>query len=311
MNLNIFNTAKLFDAATNLFQQLNIKLNSTTAEPLPVKDLLKQHYKDNDTFKAIDKTLFIGIIDDTVFKATGMFDINYSYKEAIEQGDKNYNGLMLFALELKKQPTRTEISDLTRTFNRISQKMPVALVLKYTVDKEAVISIAISERFKYLQNWRQGEKAGKVIILRDIHTQNTHAGHTRILLDLVKPIAVTNYDQLHQHWLQVLDVSILNKKFFQDLANWYFWAMDNVQFPDDLEKKKDVRNATNLIRLITRVIFIWFIKEKSLVPNALFRREYIDKILKDFNKNKKSQNNKNSIKNKVLKLKNFKTIKTN
>ncbi len=295
MNLNIFNTAKLFDAATNLFQQLNIKLNSTTAEPLPVKDLLKQHFKDNDTFKAIDKTYFIGIIDDTVFKATGMFDINYSYKEAIEQGDKNYNGLMLFALELKKQPTRTEISDLTRTFNRISQKMPVALVLKYTVDKEAVISIAISERFKYLQNWRQGEKAGKVIILRDIHTQNTHAGHTRILLDLVKPVAVTNYDQLHQHWLQVLDVSILNKKFFQDLANWYFWALDNVSFPDDLEKKKDVRNATNLIRLITRVIFIWFIKEKSLVPNALFRREYIDKILKDFNKNKKSQNYYNAI----------------
>jgi len=59
MNLNLFNTAKLFDAATNLFQQLNIKLNSTTAEPLPVKDLLKQHYKDNDTFKAIDKTFFI------------------------------------------------------------------------------------------------------------------------------------------------------------------------------------------------------------------------------------------------------------
>ena len=295
MNLNIFNTTNLFEAATNLFQQLNIKLNSNTAEPLPVKDLLKQHYKDIDTFKAIDKIFFIGIIDDTVFKATGMFDVNYSYKEAIEQGDKNYNGLMLFALELKKQPTRTEISDLTRTFNRISQKMPVALVLKYTVDKEAVISIAISERFKYLQNWRQGEKAGKVIILRDIHTQYTHAGHTRILLDLVKPVAVTNYDQLHQHWLQVLDVSILNKKFFQDLANWYFWAMDNVQFPDDLEKKKDVRNATNLIRLITRVIFIWFIKEKSLVPNALFRREHIDKILKDFNKNKKSQNYYNAI----------------
>jgi len=105
MNLNIFNTTNLFEAATNLFQQLNIKLNSNTAEPLPTKDILKHHYKDNDTFKAIDKTFFIGLIDDSVFKATGMFDINYSYKEAIEQGDKNYNGLMLFALELKKQST--------------------------------------------------------------------------------------------------------------------------------------------------------------------------------------------------------------
>lgn len=290
MKLNIFNTANLFEAATNLFQQLGIKLNSNTAEPLPVKDLLKQHYKDNDTFKTIGKTYFIGIIDNTVFQATGMFDVNYSYKEALQQGDKNYDGLMLFALELSKQPTRTEISDLTRTFNRISQKMPVALVLKYKTGNEACFSIAISERFKYKQNWRQGEKAGKVIILRDIHTETTHAGHERILLDLVKPVGVTNYDQLHQHWLQVLDVNILNKKFFQDLANWYFWAMENVTFPDDLEKKKDVRNATNLIRLITRVVFIWFIKEKSLVPNALFNKAHLDKILKDFNKNKKSQN---------------------
>jgi adenine-specific DNA-methyltransferase len=238
MNLKIFNTANLFEAATNLFQQLNIKLNSNTAEPLPVKDLLKQHYKYNDTFKTIGKTYFIGIIDNTVFQATGMFDVNYSYKEALQQGDKNYDGLMLFALELSKQPTRTEISDLTRTFNRISQKMPVALVLKYKTGDEACFSIAISERFKYKQNWRQGEKAGKVIILRDIHTETTHAGHERILLDLVKPFGVTNYDQLHQHWLQVLDVNILNKKFFQDLANWYFWAMENVSFPDDLEKKK-------------------------------------------------------------------------
>jgi len=290
MKLEIFNTANLFDAATDLFQQLGVKLNSNTAGPLPAKDLLKQHYKDNHTFNSINHAYFIGIIDNTVFNAAGMFDVNYSYKEALQQGDKNYDGLMLFALDLSKQPTRSEISDLTRTFNRISQKMPVALVLKYPVAKEAVVSIAISERFKYKQNWRQGEKAGKVIILRDIHTQNTHAGHQRILLDLVKPAGVSNYEQLHQHWLQVLDVNILNKRFFQELANWYFWAMDNVSFPDDLEKKKDIRNATNLIRLITRVVFIWFIKEKSLVPGYLFNETYLNKILKDFNENKKSQN---------------------
>ena len=290
MNLEIFNNASLFEAATNLFQQLGIKLNSNTAEALPTKDLLKSFYKDNEVFNSIKSTYFIGIIDDSVFQATGMFDVNYSIKEALQQGDKNYDGLMLFALELTKKPTRTEISEITRAFNRISQKMPVALVLKYAIEKEAVISIAISERFKYLQNWRQGEKAGKVIILRDIYTTNTHTGHKRILLDLVKPTGVTNYAQLHALWLEVLDVNILNKKFFQELANWYFWAMDKVQFPDDIEKKKDVRNATNLIRLITRVIFIWFIKEKHLVPASLFNEKYLEKILKDFQKNKKSGN---------------------
>ncbi|HAH53890.1 MAG TPA: hypothetical protein DCM02_01030, partial [Flavobacterium sp.] len=290
MNLSLFNTSNLFEAATNLFQQLGIKLNSNTAEALPTKNLLKDFYKEN--FKSITNTFFIGIIDDSVFQITEKKDVNYNLKEALQQGDKNYDGLMLFALELSSKPTRTEISEITRAFNRISQKMPVALILKYTVDSEAVISIAISERFKYLQNWRQGEKAGKVIILRDIHTkpENIHAGHQRILQDLTKASGVTNYAQLHAQWLNVLDVNILNKKFFQELANWYFWAMDKVQFPDDIEKKKDVRNATNLIRLITRVIFIWFIKEKNLVPASLFNEKYLSTILKDFQKNKKASN---------------------
>jgi len=189
-----------------------------TRESLPLREILKQYYKDNDTFKAIHNIFFIGIIDDSIFRATGLFDINYSYKEAIEQGDKNYNGLMLFALELKRHPTRTQISELTRAFNRISQKMPVALLLSYQnthagsktkdiIDVDRYISLAISERFKYLQNWRQGERTGKVIILRDIHTINTHAGHVRILNDLVKPVGATNYEQLHKHWLGVMSAS--------------------------------------------------------------------------------------------------------
>ena len=293
MNLSKFNTANLFEASNDLFNQLGINLNSNTKEQLPVRDLLKQHFRETEIFNAIDRTFFIGIIDDSVFRQTGLFDESYSYKDAMQHADKSYEGLMFFALELAKQPTRTEISELTRAFNRISQKMPVALLLKYNVSppsSEAVISIAISERFKYKQNWRQGEKAGKVIILRDIHTQSLHSGHERILLDLVKPVAVTNYEQLHAHWLQALDVSILNKKFFQELANWYFWAMDNVQFPDDIEKKKEIRNATNLIRLITRIIFIWFIKEKKLVPANLFRKDSLNRILKDFAIDDKSGN---------------------
>lgn len=291
MDLKKFQNTNLFDAATNLFEQLRIKLNSNTAEPLPTKDILKGHYKDNDTFKAIDQTFFLGIIDDSVFKPSSN---KYTAQQAIEQGDQNYNGLMLFALELTKQPSRTEISELTRAFNRISHKMPVALVFKYIIDNEAVISIAISERFKYLQNWRQGEKAGKVMILRDIYTQNTHAGHIRILLDLQKHNA-QNFNELHQHWLQVLDVSILNKKFYQELANWYFVAMNEVSFPDDLEKKKEVRNATNLIRLITRIIFIWFLKEKQLIPASLFQKDSVAGIVKDFNKTKESHNYYNAI----------------
>lgn len=290
MDLSLFNTTSLYEAATNLFSQLNIQLNSNTTQSLPAREVLKGYYRETEIFDSIRNTYFIGIVDESIFREVGLFDERYSYKQALEQADSNYDGLMLFALELDKHPTRTEISDLTRSFNRISQKMPVGLLLKYENGDEAVISIAISERFKYKQNWRQGEKAGKVIILRDIFSKNTHAGHVRILRDLTKPVAVTNYAQLHAHWLEVLDVSILNKRFFQELANWYFWAMDMVSFPDDVEKDKELRNATNMIRLITRIIFIWFIKEKKLVPNILFRKESLKNIVVDFMKNNKSEN---------------------
>ncbi|MBK8500452.1 MAG: hypothetical protein IPL52_16935 [Flavobacteriales bacterium] len=44
------------------------------------------------------------------------------------------------------------------------------------------------------------------------------------------------------------------------------------QWPDDAEKDKDKRNAINTIRLITRLMFVWFLREKNLVPDALFVR---------------------------------------
>jgi adenine-specific DNA-methyltransferase len=286
MNLGIFSDINLYSASADLFQQLGIKLNSNTSEPLPIEGLLKQHLKETEIFKSINQTFFIGIIDDSVFQQISLFKGDYSYTDALQQADKSYEGLMFFALELAKHPTRTEISELTRAFNRISQKMPVALILKYKFEKETSLSITISERFKYKQNWRQGEKAGKVIILRDVKTINTHAGHQRILLDLVKPVGVSNYSQLHEHWLHVLDVSVLNKQFYQKLFNWYLWALTKAEFPqirpEEDKINNDVHQSESLIRLLSRLLFCWFMKEKGLINPNLFNIDYLRKTLKDF-----------------------------
>ena len=79
--------------------------------------------------------------------------------------------------------------------------------------------------------------------------------------------------------IDAFSVEKVTKQFYQEIANWYFWAMDNVEFPDDEEKDREKRNAKNLIRLITRIIFIWFMKEKELVPSTLFDKSFIDKII--------------------------------
>ena len=89
---------------------------------------------------------------------------------------------------------------------------------------------------------------------------------------------------------EAFSVEPVTKQFYEEIQNWYFWAMDKVRFPEDYKysndpkKDKEIRNATNLIRLITRIIFIWFIKEKGLIPEILFDREKLKGIVKDFNK---------------------------
>ena len=40
---------------------------------------------------------------------------------------------------------------------------------------------------------------------------------------------------------------------------------------------------TKIIRLITRIMFVWFIKQKGLVPELLFDINKLKPILKDFN----------------------------
>ena len=74
-------------------------------------------------------------------------------------------------------------------------------------------------------------------------------------------------------------VEKVTKAFYTEIANWYFWAVRNVTFPKDAETEANGRNNA-VIRLITRLIFIWFMKERKLVPPDLFKQEKISALLK-------------------------------
>lgn len=43
--------------------------------------------------------------------------------------------------------------------------------------------------------------------------------------------------------------------------------------------------------MITRIMFVWFIKQKDLVPNRLFNVEYLQTILKDFDPSSTTKGN--------------------
>ena len=82
-------------------------------------------------------------------------------------------------------------------------------------------------------------------------------------------------------------VEALTRQFYKDLFEWYLWATNesaNVTFPNSTTTEDDDREdiEKKVIRMITRVMFVWFIKQKDLVPARLFDVDFVATILKDF-----------------------------
>lgn len=83
-------------------------------------------------------------------------------------------------------------------------------------------------------------------------------------------------------------VEVLTKAFYQELSDWYAWAVKVVRFPNDITTDEDDSkyNTVSAIRLVTRLIFVWFLKQKQLIPDVFFDEEYIaNNLLKDFEPN--------------------------
>lgn len=80
-------------------------------------------------------------------------------------------------------------------------------------------------------------------------------------------------------------VEVLTKEFYQELSDWYAWAIKIIRFPNDLNDKTDDDKFNNesAIRLITRLIFVWFLKQRHLIPDEFFDEAYLsEKLLKNF-----------------------------
>ena len=197
---------------------------------------------------------------------------------------------VFIAIELKgSEYARGKFSAIARQINRIFP-MPVMVFFKH----QGHLTIAvINRRVNKLDDSK--DVLGKVTLIREIDFAQPHRGHLDILASLAlsnlvhpqkKPI--TDFDTLHAAWEQIFNVELLNERFYRELANWYFWALPQVEFPADLEPETEKRRATGLIRLLTRLIFCWFLKEKGLIPEKIFHITDLAGILTDIEDNSSS-----------------------
>ena len=203
--------------------------------------------------------------------------INFAERGSVD--NTIYHSYLFLAIKLKGDVyPRTALANITREINKL-YAMPALLIFQHG----HCLTFAIINR-RPSQHDSERDVLEKVTLIKDIDVRDPHRAHLDILADLSLDAlyhqhGFTNFLELHQAWQKTLDTSELNRRFFKEIADWYFWAVDKVTFPSDTGENETVRNATCIIRLITRLIFVWFLKEKDLVPNTLFDEDDLAEML--------------------------------
>jgi len=296
-----FSKSPVYKASIGLFKTLGY--NTERQNPLLHKsyDDFKDSFLGTDSpfneekacvkeWKSID--LLFQLTADEVSRQSSLFNTKQVDNTIIET-------YLFFSIELSKaEYNRTQLAQITREINKVFP-MPVLIVFKHG---ESITLSVINRRLN--KKDAQKDVLEKVTVIKDISTTSPHRAHIEILFDLSfselqRVHKFTNFVELHNAWQKTLDTKELNKRFYRDLSNWYFWALQEVHFPTTNwaadknslfkeEEKTKEHNAKNLIRLLTRLLFVWFVKEKNLVPDELFDESYIkDNLLNGFEPRKK------------------------
>lgn len=287
--LAAFSDKPLRSASTELFSALGyesdrkldwtldtfLTLNRTAATPLTDRDTA--------TLKAdISGFELLFQLTDSEITSSGHEDL-FESRNSVDT-TKIFSYLVI-ACELKRD--RYNRTDLARLARIINKPLPMpALVLFRHGD---IISLAILHR---RLNKRQAEKdvLEKATLIKDIRFADPIRAHLEILQDfslphLAEKFGFHNFVSLHEAWRKRLETFALNDKFYQEIADWYFWAQHLIaegKITPPRDADTEAERSLFLIRLLTRLIFCWFLLEKRLLPPALFNEKDLRKLLNDF-----------------------------
>ena len=192
---------------------------------------------------------------------------------------------LFFAIALKEETyVRGEYAQFTRAINkRLSQP---AVVLFKTADCRLTLAFVHRRAHK-----RDGERdvLGHVSLIREIVPAEPHRAHLDILAELALPNLLAwmdahdrphHFDSLLAAWLDKLDTEGLNRRFYRELFAWFDRAVKEARFPTD--PARTLPAEEHVIRLITRLLFVWFMKEKGLIAGDLFVEEQVAGLLKNY-----------------------------
>lgn len=245
-----FGAGNLSENALNLFQTLGYITERRAPLEKPAYIAFRDSFIDSQSRFNEDKALvkewkYVDLLfqlsKEEVTRQLSLFDTKQVDRTVIET-------YLFFAIEMAEEHyTRTDLSHITREVNRLFP-MPVMILFKHGF---SLTLSAINRRLH--KRDKSKDVLEKVTLIKDIRISPagggdveiplkkggkgvvsgngavTHRAHIEILFDLSfdelkNKHKFTNFVELHNAWQKALDTSELNKRFFRELANWYFWA---------------------------------------------------------------------------------------
>ena len=220
-----------------------------------------------DRFRSVE-VLFQMTDDEIRGQAGSLVDVD---RTAFRRGLSR--SFLFVAAELEGQRySRSSYSELAREIHR-RFSMPVAVLFRTA---SGLVTLAFVHRRKHRRREAR-DVLGRVFLIREAHPTDPHRAH----LDIVGALALADrlewmrthrepidFDGLLKAWLNALDTEELNRRFYRDLFHWFERAVAEATFPT--EGPRVLRAEEHVIRLVTRLMFVWFMKEKGLVAEELF-----------------------------------------
>ena len=201
--------------------------------------------------------------------------------------EKGYvRSFMFIAIELTDSDyPRGKYAQFTREVNK---RLIMPVVVFFRVENRLTIGFVVRRQHK-----RDPDRdvLEQVSLIKDIRLDKPHRAHLDVLFELSLPKCAEwmvannqpkNFEGLLAAWIARLDTEELNKKFYKELFSWFKWTISEVRFP--VNEKRTLKAEEHVIRLITRLLFVWFIKEKGMVANELFNEKKIREFIKDYDR---------------------------
>lgn len=281
--LKAFQDTPLQQSALNLFGKLGYRSNKTLPTPLETADRFVESFNKDGTMNTKRAML------DEWESINLLFQLTDNEVEDVDQGrlfdssevDMLMDSYLFFVVKLcRPYYTRTKLAQITREINK-PERMPPAMVLFQHGEK---LTFAVIDRRPDKRD-RSRNVLEKVTLLKDIDFSSPSPAHIRILADLSRcelyqQHEFTNFLELHYAWKDTLNTEELNKRFYRELFDWFEWAISEAEFP----ATGDLKSEVHVIRLITRLLFVWFIKEKGLVADELFKETKVAPLLKGYDR---------------------------